>query len=117
MAAAPERLSPAARAMVESVDHELLFSAASAWEIAIKYALGRLKLPEPPEQYVPGRMTVLRTDALPIEHRHALRVAVLPAHHRDPFDRVLIAQAFVEDLPVLTSDAVFERYGVSVIEA
>jgi PIN domain nuclease of toxin-antitoxin system len=117
MAAAPDRLSAGARAVVETLDHELLLSAASAWEIAIKHALGKLKLPEAPEKYVPGRMVVLRTTALPIEHSHALRVNALPLHHRDPFDRLLVAQSLVDDLPVLTADPVFERYGVTVIAA
>ena len=117
MAAAPDRLSPRARALVETTDHELLLSAASAWEIAIKHALGKLTLPEPPERYVPSRAAALRTLPLAIEHDHALRVAALPPHHRDPFDRLLVAQAQIEDVPILTADPVFARYDVSVIEA
>jgi PIN domain nuclease of toxin-antitoxin system len=117
MAASPARLSPQARSLVESTEHELLFSAASAWEIAIKHALGKLSLPEPPVRYVPTRMEILRTVPLPIEHDHALRVAMLPPHHRDPFDRVLVAQAQTEDLPILTSDHIFEEYEVTVIRA
>lgn len=115
MAAAPERLSRRARRIVEDSDNELLLSAASAWEIAIKHALGKLLLPEPPELYVPSRMIALRTVPLAIEHAHALRVATLPSHHRDPFDRLLVAHALVDRLPVMTADAVFKRYGVNVI--
>jgi len=115
MAAAPERLSRRARRIVEDSDNELLLSAASACEIAIKHALGKLLLPEPPELYVPSRMIALRTGPLAIEHAHALRVATLPSHHRDPFDRLLVAHALVDRLPVMTADAVFKRYGVNVI--
>jgi PIN domain nuclease of toxin-antitoxin system len=117
MAASPDRLSARARALVESFEHELFLSAASAWEIAIKHALGKLRLPEPPARYVPSRLEILRTQPLPIEHGHALRVGTLPSHHRDPFDRLLVAQAQLEDLPLLTADAVFSRYDVTVIDA
>jgi PIN domain nuclease of toxin-antitoxin system len=117
MAASPERLSADARALVETTEHELFLSAASAWEIAIKHALGKLRLPEPPASYVPTRIDALRMLRLPIEHGHALRVATLPAHHRDPFDRMLIAQAQEEDLPILTADPVFREYDITVISA
>jgi len=117
MAASPEKLSARARSLVETTEHELLLSAASAWEIAIKHALGKIRLPEPPARYVPSRVETLRTVPLPIELEHALRVATLPPHHRDPFDRVIIAQAQIENLPILTADAVFGRYGVDVIAA
>jgi PIN domain nuclease of toxin-antitoxin system len=116
MAAVPERLSPRARVLVESVDNELFLSAASAWGIAIKHALGKLHLPEPPDRYVPSRMSALRIIPLPIEHAHALRVATLPSHHRDPFDRLLVAQAQVERLPILTADTIFARYDVETVE-
>ena len=117
MAASPERLSPRARAAVERAENQLFFSAASAWEIAIKHALGKLSLPEPPVRYVPSRVDRLRTTSLPIDQAHALQVAALPPHHRDPFDRLLVAQAQVEDLPILTADPVFGRYDVAVIDA
>jgi PIN domain nuclease of toxin-antitoxin system len=117
MAAAPERLSARARSLVASTEHELFLSAASAWEIAIKHALGKLTLPEPPQKYVPARLDALRTSSLPIDHDHALRVAALPPHHRDPFDRMLVAQAQLENLPLLTADPIFGRYDVTVIAA
>lgn len=117
MAAAPDRLSARARSLVETTDHDLVFSAASAWEIAIKHALGKLTLPEPAERYVPTRVTALRTSPLAITLEHALRVRALPAHHRDPFDRLLVAQAQIEDLAILTADSVFSRYDVEVIAA
>jgi PIN domain nuclease of toxin-antitoxin system len=117
MSASPDRLTTKARAIVESTANELYFSAASAWEIAIKHALGRLRLPEPPQRYVPSRVEKLRTRPLAIDQSHALRVAVLPPHHRDPFDRLLVAQAQIEDVPILTADPVFAYYDVTVIEA
>ena len=117
MASSPERFSVHARSLVETRVNELYLSAASAWEIAIKHGLGKLRLPEPPARYVPSRLAALGTLALPIEHTHALHVAALPSHHRDPFDRLLVAQAQVEDLPILTADPVFARYDVTTIAA
>ena len=117
MAAAPDRFSPSARALVEDRSHELFLSAASAWEIAIKHALGKLRLPEPPARYVPSRLASLQTLPLPVEHAHALNVASLPPHHRDPFDRLLVSQAQLEALSILTADPLFERYDVSVLPA
>ena len=117
MAAAPERLSARARALVEDEEHDLLLSSASVWEISIKHGLGKLQLPERPERYVPSRMAALKTSALPIEHMHALGVAALPPHHRDPFDRLLIAQARAERIAILTADPVFGQYDVRVIDA
>lgn len=117
MALTPERLSASTRALVESRDNELYLSAASAWEIGIKYALRKLRLPEPPVPYVPHRMRTLHVLPLPVEHAHALQVSTLPPLHRDPFDRLLIAQAQVEDLPLVTADRVFERYDVATMPA
>lgn len=112
MLASPARFSPATREVLENPDNELLLSAVSSWEIAIKYSLGRLELPEPPMEFVPSRMVRSGVIGLAVEHRHALAVAELPAHHRDPFDRLLVAQALVESLPILTADPQLSRYGV-----
>jgi PIN domain nuclease of toxin-antitoxin system len=117
MSLAPERFSPDARALVEARGSVLYLSAASAWEIAIKHALGRLRLPEPPAIYVPSRVTALGIQTLAIEPHHALRAATLPAHHRDPFDRLLIAQAQLDGLPLLTADPVIDNYEVETIAA
>ena len=117
MLAAPERLSRKARALVVSQENELLLSAASAWEIAIKHAVGKLQLPEAPEEYIPPLMIQTAITPLAVNHRHALRVASLPAHHRDPFDRILIAQAQIEELPILTADRAFRRYDIEVLPA
>ncbi len=117
MTASPERFSPEARALVETTEHDLYLSAASSWEIAIKYSIGKLRLPEPPGKYVPGRMDKTRVRALAIDHAHALQVATLPRHHRDPFDRLLVAQAQIEDLTILTADVLFDAYDVATIGA
>ncbi len=117
MLAAPRRLRTAARELVEDANTTLLLSAASTWEIAIKYALGRLPIPEPPERYVPERMRTSGVDGLPIEHSHTLRVSALEPHHRDPFDRLLIAQSQLERVPLLTADPIFARYDVEIIRA
>jgi PIN domain nuclease of toxin-antitoxin system len=117
MTLTPERFSSRARRLVEDSSHTLYLSAASAWEIAIKHGLGKLRLPEPPATYVPSRTAALGVLPLAIEHAHALRVATLPAHHRDPFDRLLVAQAQIEDLPVLTADPAIRAYGVETIDA
>lgn len=117
MAAAPERFSVSSRALIENTDNELYLSAASAWEIAIKHSPGKLRLPEAPLRYLPARMDTLHTLALSVEHAHALQVSMLPVHHRDPFDRLLIAQAQIEGLPVLTADRVFDQYDVATIHA
>lgn len=115
MVARSSRLSPRARALVEDPENQLLLSAASSWEIAIKHALGKLPLPLPPMEYVLGRMETSGTSPLPIQHSHTLHVGSLPRHHRDPFDRLLIAQAQMEGLPILTSDGQFQAYEVVVL--
>lgn len=117
MQSAPGRLGARSLEIVADPENELLLSAASSWEIAIKYALGKLPLPVPPPEYVPGRMHASGTGALPITHTHALHVASLPAHHRDPFDRLLVAQAQVESLPILTADPQIGRYELEVLAA
>lgn len=111
---APERFSPAMLEALSDPTNELLLSAASAWEIAIKHGLGKLALPAPPEQYVPSRMMASGTTALAIIPAHALRVAALPAHHRDPFDRLLIAQAQHEGLPFVSADVAFQAYDLDL---
>lgn len=117
MHAEPDRLSARARRLVTSPSNELLLSAASAWEIAIKAGLGKLRLPEPVADYVSSRMAETGVRGLAVEHVHALRVASLPRHHVDPFDRLLVAQADVEALPILTSDRTFRAYGIRVLPA
>jgi PIN domain nuclease of toxin-antitoxin system len=109
------RLTPRATDVISKPDTEVLVSVASAWEIAIKASIGRLDLEEPAEQYVPARLRRHGFAALPVELAHALRAGALPRHHGDPFDRLLIAQAQVEDLPIISADPLIGLYDVEVI--
>lgn len=111
----PDRLCDETRAIIRDVRNSLLFSAASAWEIAIKYRLGKLPLPEPPASYVPDRMRRSGTLPLAVDHAHTLKTADLPDHHRDPFDRILVAQAQLLDLAIITADDQFSAYDVAVV--
>jgi PIN domain nuclease of toxin-antitoxin system len=117
MQAAPARIEASTRALIADTRNVVLLSAASSWEIAIKHAIGRLRLPVPPADYVSSRMARSGTAGLPVEHRHALQVGELPDHHRDPFDRLLIAQARIEDLALVTADRQLEAYDVRIIRA
>ena len=112
MQAAPERFSDRARSLLLDDTNELLFSAASSWEIAFKYAQGKLDLPDPPSRYVPSRLQGSGVTPIPIEHVHALRVAELPFHHRDPFDRLLIVQARTQQMKFVSKDRGLQRYEV-----
>lgn len=108
-AATPERLSPAAQALLGDVDHELLFSTASIWEVTIKAGMGRVDFR--------ANARLLRRGLLdhgyvevPVTSQHAVEIDGLPAIHRDPFDRILIAQALVEGVELVTSDELVARY-------
>lgn len=117
MVADPERLSPKARALVSSDEHELFLSSASSWEIAIKCGLGKLELPAPPAEFVPTRMRLTGVSPLVVTHAHALAVGELPWHHRDPFDRLLVAQAKAESLSLMTADRRLGAYDVPIVWA
>ena len=108
------RLRESSRRLLRDPANELFLSAASAWEMAIKFASGKLRLPQPPAALITQWMAEVRLGALPILHAHALRAGELPPHHRDPFDRLLIAQAQIEGLTVLTADRAFAKYDVPV---
>jgi PIN domain nuclease of toxin-antitoxin system len=110
----PERLGDSLQ-IVEDARTELLLSAASSWEIAIKYQLGKLPLPETPDRYVPERMHAIDAQAVVVEHPHALAVATLPPLHRDPFDRLLVAQALLLGLTIATADPSVAQYGIETV--
>lgn len=109
------RLSSAARAFIADGRNEVFVSAASAWEIAIKVARGRLDLPSTPAQYVAERLRSNGFSPLPIQMSHALEVYRLPFHHNDPFDRLLVAQSQLEKLPLLSGDEEIGRYDIELI--
>ena len=117
MLAAPERFSRDTRALVESEQTELMLSAASAWEIAVKHAIGKLRLPEPPPRFVASRVEATGVHPLSSELAHILHAVQLPPHHRDPFDRVIVAQARIERLPIVTADPIFDHYDVETVRA
>jgi PIN domain nuclease of toxin-antitoxin system len=114
---APEKLNADTQALLRSDEHEVFLSAASAWEIVIKHALGKLRLPLAPADYIPDRTTALGHRTAPIELRHVLHLAQLPLHHRDPFYRVLVAQAQVDGLKLVTADRQLAAYAVDTVWA
>ncbi len=110
------RLSPRARKVLADRSNEVYFSAASGWEIAIKTAIGRLKIVgDTPEKFVLEQIAQNGFETLPISLAHALKTYSLPNHHKDPFDRILIAQASLEGLTLLTADRHFMGYGIRLI--
>jgi PIN domain nuclease of toxin-antitoxin system len=110
-----ETIGKAGLYILGNSEEEIYLSAASSWEIAIKTKLGKFQLPEVPSRYVPKRLAEQGIRSLPINQDHSLRVYDLPLHHFDPFDRIIIAQALVEEMTVLTSDRVFEKYPIDVV--
>jgi PIN domain nuclease of toxin-antitoxin system len=110
---APE-LSKAARQLISEGSNTLYWSAASSLEVAIKYALGKLPLPDRPEKFLPGELVLNHIESLPVTDIHAFQAGQLPHHHRDPFDRMLVAQAQLESLAVLSSDRNLRLYRVEV---
>lgn len=113
----PERLNEEARRALTDPTNDVYLSAASAWEIAIKYAIGKLPLPDPPARYVPDRMRAQRIAPLAVSQTHALAVSDLPPHHSDPFDRLLISQAVTEGFELMTADVRLEPYGARLFWA
>jgi PIN domain nuclease of toxin-antitoxin system len=108
-----DRLSSTARSLIEDSDNQPLLSMASLWEMAIKVSIGRLKLSLPFEELIPEQMDLNGIDVLDIRTEHVARVVHLPFHHRDPFDRLLIAQAKVESVPIVGADEAFDAYTIT----
>jgi PIN domain nuclease of toxin-antitoxin system len=106
------RLSPTARALLVDPNNELLLSPASYWEIAIKVSTGKYQVPGAFADFMHAQINQNQLTILPITVPHVAVVAALPFHHRDPFDRLLIGQAQVENVPVVSSDSAFDAYGV-----
>src|SRR5438105_3812750 len=113
----PHRLRDQAVELVRDPSNAIFFSSVSALEIAIKFASRKLDLPMPPAELLPASLDALPITHLPVYVTHALRVGELPRHHNDPFDRVLIAQSQIEELPLMTADAVIAQYDVDIIWA
>jgi PIN domain nuclease of toxin-antitoxin system len=111
------KLGSGAREALAAGASSVWISAASAWEIAIKTALGRLTLGEPPEVCIPREIARSGFRPLAVSVEHGLAVRGLPRHHTDPFDRLLIAQASLDGLTLVSADRIFRRYDVRVIDA
>ena len=108
-------LSARAREAFVDADNEVFLSAASAWEIAVKHRLGKLPLPKSPAEFVPAQRAAHGIEPLPVDEEAALHVAKLPDLHRDPFDRMLVAQALVGGLVLLTPDEPIRQYPIRTL--
>jgi len=106
------RLSQSARAVIESEDSQPFLSAASLWEIAIKISLGKLSLEQPYNNFIPQQLALNGIGILNIAMEHTALLTSLPFHHRDPFDRLLVAQSMTEKMALISADTVFDTYGV-----
>lgn len=109
------QLSDTAKATIANPSNIIYLSVVSAWEIIIKERTGKLSLPESPETYIPSRLASNQFVSLAVQMQHILQIASLPDHHRDPFDRLLIAQSQIEQLPLLTVDHLISQYSVDII--
>lgn len=110
-----DRLTDPQISAFRNPENELWFSMASVWEVFLKVSTGKLQLAGEPQTFLKEQLTLNRVSLLPIRFEHAAQVMRLPWHHRDPFDRLLVAQAQWEQWPILTSDASFRKYGLAVI--
>jgi PIN domain nuclease of toxin-antitoxin system len=108
------RLSTKAKALIRSRRNRIYWSVASSWEVSIKYALGRLSFDEPPEGLISSELNRNHIEILPILNEHAFFAGQLPTHHRDPFDRMLVAQSLIESLGLISNDSKYQSYDVDV---
>lgn len=115
IAGKPTALSDRARQLFGSTDNEVFLSPVSAWEIVTKYGLGRLPLPEPPDRFIPRLRDYHGIEPLPIDEESVLQTARLPMLHRDPFDRLLVCQAIVHGMALLTPDELIAQYPARVV--
>src|SRR5688572_17169522 len=109
---AGKALTVSVQSLIEDPNNEIFLSIASIWEMAIKVSLGKLTTPQPFTEFVVKQMQENNITVMNISPEHAGLVATLPFHHRDPFDRLIIAQALTEEIPIISIDAVFDAYGV-----
>jgi PIN domain nuclease of toxin-antitoxin system len=107
-----DHLSPTARALIDDASNQPFLSVANLWEMAIKLSLGKLSLAQPFELLIPQQMQLNGIELLGIQIDHLAMVAKLAFYHRDPFDRLLIAQATVEQIPIVSADPAFDAYDV-----
>jgi len=110
-----EKINKAGRQLLENGQEEVYLSAVTAWELSIKMGLGKLRLTAAPAVCIPAFMAKQGLRPLPVTQTHAAGIYDLEPHHRDPFDRLIIAQAIAEEMCILTADRVFEKYPVDVL--
>ena len=108
-----DRLNQRIRSLIDDGDNDILVSMASVWEMAIKYSRGMLSFQHPFMEFIRQQLTINRMELLPIKLEHLEVVARLPFHHRDPFDRLIIAQSISEEIPLLSVDGIFNAYGIT----
>ena len=108
------RLSARATSLIRNRRSQIYWSVASSWELAIKHALGRLEFDEPPDDLIPAELSRNHIEILTIQNHHAFLAGKLPSHHKDPFDRMLIAQARIESLGLISNDSKFKLYDADV---
>lgn len=111
----PERLNRRALDLLEDQSQDVFLSSVTSWEVVIKFAIGKLTLPKKPSELLSEIFTNFVFQPLPITHAHSVAVGELAFHHRDPFDRMLVAQAKSENLVLLTADSMFEKYPVEIL--
>jgi PIN domain nuclease of toxin-antitoxin system len=109
------RLSTSNKQLLESTDHIAFFSIASLWEMSIKMSLGKLEPKRVITHFIDEHLVAKGIQVLPIQAKHLDQLSLLSLHHRDPFDRLLIAQAMTENMPILTNDDIFKKYDVALI--
>ena len=109
------KLSATAKALIENPNTEVKLSIASVWEMAIKVSTGKLSFTQPLDQFVPRQMAINRIELLTLEMAHTFAIIGLPFHHRDPFDRILLTQSLVENMPLVSNDMAFDQYGAKRI--
>jgi PIN domain nuclease of toxin-antitoxin system len=107
------KLSQEALALIIEPAHDILISPASYWEIAIKVSLGKYQIPGAFQEWIEHQLVVNSFEILPIAIAHAARVTTLPFHHRDPFDRLLAAQALTEEIPIISNDEILDAYSIT----
>jgi PIN domain nuclease of toxin-antitoxin system len=110
-----DELSNASKTFISDLNNELVLSTASLWEIAIKVSIGKLELLQSYEKLIPQQLEENDIGILSITLKHLSKLIDLPFHHRDPFDRLIIAQALMEEIPVISSDGIFSEYPVKLI--
>ena len=105
-------LSDSARAAIAAERNECFLSLASCWELAIKASIGKIRLTKPVERFIPEELSANDFQLLSIDFRHIAKVETLPFHHRDPFDRLLVAQGLTEKMTIISADSTLSDYGV-----